>query len=82
MYSLGTVFDGFAPTMEKFAKGAYEIGLSQKDAAKASVFLGSVLKQSGFSMADTTKETQKLVSLGVDLAATYGYDVQEALLGI
>jgi hypothetical protein len=82
MYSLRTVFDGFAPTMEKFTKGAYEIGLSQKDAAKASVFLGSVLKQSGFSMADTTKETQKLVSLGVDLAATYGYDVQEALLGM
>ncbi len=82
MYSLNTVFDGFAPTMEKFTKGAYEIGLSQKDAAKASVFLGSVLKQSGFSMADTTKETQKLVTLGVDLAATYGYDVQEALLGM
>jgi hypothetical protein len=29
-----------------------------------------------------TSETQKLVSLGVDLAATYGYDVQEALLGM
>jgi hypothetical protein len=82
MYSLQTVFDGFTPTMDKFVKGAYEIGLSQQDAAKASVFLGSVLKQSGFSMADTTRETQKLVSLGVDLAATYGYDVQEALLGM
>jgi hypothetical protein len=82
MYSLNTVFGGMAPTMEKFTKGAHEIGLSQKDAAKASVFLGSVLKQSGFSMADTTKETQKLVSLGVDLATTYGYDVQEALLGM
>ena len=82
MYSLNTIFDGMAPTMEKFVKGAHEIGLSQKDAAKASTFLGSVLKQSGFSMADTTKETQKLVSLGVDLAATYGYDVQEALLGM
>jgi hypothetical protein len=82
MYSLQTVFGGFTPTMEKFVEGAYEIGLSQKDAAKASVFLGSVLKQSGFSMADVTDETQKLVSLGVDLAATYGYDVQEALLGM
>jgi hypothetical protein len=82
MYSLNTVFGGMAPTMEKFVKGAHEIGLSQKDAAKASTFLGSVLKQSGFSMADTTKETQKLVSLGVDLATTYGYDVQEALLGM
>ena len=82
MYSLNTVFGAMTPTMDKFVKGAHEIGLSQKDAAKASVFLGSVLKQSGFSMADTTKETQKLVALGVDLATTYGYDVQEALLGM
>jgi hypothetical protein len=82
MYSLNTVFEGFAPTMEKFVKGAYEIGLSQKDAAKASVFLGSVLKQSGFGMEEVTEQSQKLVSLGVDLAATYGYDVQEALLGM
>jgi hypothetical protein len=82
MYSLNTIFDDMAPTMEKFAQDAHKIGLSQKDAAKASVFLGSVLKQSGFSMADVTEESQKLVSLGVDLAATYGYDVQEALLGM
>jgi hypothetical protein len=82
MFSLNTIFDNMAPQMESFAKGAHEIGLSQKDAAKASVFLGSVLKQSGFSMGDVTKETKKLVSLGVDLAATYGYDVQEALLGM
>jgi hypothetical protein len=82
MYSLETVFDDMAPIMREFTKNAHEIGLSQKDAAKASVFLGSVLKQSGFSMAETTKQSQRLVSLGVDLAATYGYDVQEALLGM
>jgi hypothetical protein len=82
MYSLDTVFEGMAPTMEKFVKGAHQIGLSQKDAAKASTFLGSVLKQSGFTMLDTTKQTQKLVALGVDLATTYGYDVSEALLGM
>jgi hypothetical protein len=82
MYSLNTIFGDMAPQMEKFAIGAEKIGLSQKDAAKASTFLGSVLKQSGFSMDFVTKETQKLVSLGVDLAATYGYDVQEALLGM
>ena len=82
MYSLQTIFDEFTPTMTKFVEGAHQIGLSQKDAAKASTFLGSVLKQSGFSMEDVTEQTQKLVSLGVDLAATYGYDVQEALLGM
>jgi hypothetical protein len=82
LFSLNTVFGDMSPMMEKFTRNAHEIGLSQKDAAKASVFLGSVLKQSGFSMADVTEQSQKLVTLGVDLAATYGYDVSEALLGM
>ena len=82
LFSVGTIFDDFAPKIVQFTKNAENLGLSQKDAAKASTFLGSVLKQSGFSMEFVTAETQKLVSLGVDLAATYGYDVQEALLGM
>ncbi len=82
LFSVGTIFDEFAPKIVQFTKNAEQLGLSQKDAAKASTFLGSVLKQSGFSMDFVTAETQKLVSLGVDLAATYGYDVQEALLGM
>jgi len=82
LFSVGTIFDEFSPKIVQFTKDAAQLGLSQKDAAKASTFLGSVLKQSGFSMDFVTTETQKLVSLGVDLAATYGYDVQEALLGM
>jgi len=82
LFSVGTIFDDFSPKIVQFTKDAEQLGLSQKDAAKASTFLGSVLKQSGFSMEFVTSETQKLVSLGIDLAATYGYDVQEALLGM
>jgi hypothetical protein len=82
LFSVNTIFDDLAPRMVKFTENAEKIGLSQKDAAKAVTFLGSVLKQSGFSMEDTATETEKLVELGVDLAATYGYDVQEALLGM
>jgi len=82
LFSVNTIFDEFSPKIVQFTKDAEQLGLSQKDAAKASTFLGSVLKQSGFSMDFVTNETQKLVSLGVDLAATYGYDVQEALLGM
>ena len=82
IFSVKTIFDEFSPAIEKFTLNAENLGLAQKDAAKASTFLGSVLKQSGFSMEFVTAETQKLVSLGVDLAATYGYDVQEALLGM
>jgi hypothetical protein len=82
LFSVNTIFDELAPRMTQFTINAEQIGLSQKDAAKAVVFLGSVLKQSGFAMEDVATESEKLVSLGVDLAATYGYDVQEALLGM
>jgi hypothetical protein len=82
LYALNTVFDDLAPGMVEFSKNAVNIGLSQSKAAKASVFIGSVLKQSGFEMSVVAKETQNLVALGTDLAALYGYDVQEALLGM
>jgi hypothetical protein len=82
LFGLSTVFGTLTPQMLDFAKGAEDIGLSQSKAAKASVFIGSVLKQSGFAMNDVAKETENLVTLGTDLAALYGYDVQEALLGM
>jgi hypothetical protein len=82
LFALQTVFDGLTPGMLEFSKNAENIGLSQSKAAKASVFIGSVLKQSGFEMSAVAKETQNLVTLGTDLAALYGYDVQEALLGM
>jgi hypothetical protein len=82
MYGLEKVFGTIAPVMKDFVENASSIGLSQSEAAKASTFLGSVLKQSGFAMTDVAKETENLVKLGVDLATLYGYDVQEALLGM
>jgi len=82
MYGLEKVFGTIAPVMKDFVENAAAIGLSQSEAAKASTFLGSVLKQSGFEMSDVATETEKLVKLGVDLATLYGYDVQEALLGM
>jgi hypothetical protein len=82
LFALDIIFADLAPKMVQFTKDAEEIGLSQSKAAKATTFIGSVLKQSGFEMDRVGVETQKLVRLGVDLAATYGYDVQEALLGM
>ena len=64
------------------AKDSSSIGLSQLEASRASTFLGSVLKQSGFSMDTTAEQTKNLVGLASDLAATYGYDVSEALTGM
>ncbi len=79
---LQTVFQGTTPQMVEFAKNASDMGLSMNQAAKASTFIGSVLKQSGFSISETADLTERLVGLGTDLAITYGYDVQEALLGM
>lgn len=80
--ALDSVFGTLSPQMEAFAKNGTDIGLSQIDAAKASTFLGSVLKQAGFSMEDVASQTQNLVGLATDLAVTYGYDVSEALSGM
>jgi hypothetical protein len=82
LFALDKIFTDLAPGMREFAINAENLGLSQSKAAKASTFIGSVLKQSGFAMEDVAKETKNLVELGTDLAALYGYDVQEALLGM
>jgi hypothetical protein len=82
MFGLETVFGRVAPQFAEFTKQAEEFGLSQSEAAKASTFLGSVLKQSGYGLQEQADLTKQLVELAADLAITYGYDVQEALLGM
>lgn len=80
--ALDTIFGQYGQKMKNFAKDSAAFGLSSVDSAKASVFLGSVLKQSGFEMGQVSSETEKLVRLAADLATTYGYDVSEALTGM
>jgi hypothetical protein len=82
LFGVEKVFGSLAPQMEQFSQDAVDMGLSQSKAAKATTFIGSVLKQSGFAMGDVAIETQKLIGLATDLSALYGYDVQEALLGM
>jgi hypothetical protein len=79
---LQTVFKGSTDQMLEFSNSAYRMGLSLSEAAKSATFIGSVLKQSGFSIEETADLTEDLVSLGADLALTFGYDIQEALLGM
>lgn len=79
---LQSVFGEFTPTLIEFTKNTAGIGLSMSEAAKASTFLGSVLKQSGFSMEEVSEQTQRLVGLAADLSLTFGYDVQESLLAM
>ena len=79
---LQTVFEDLEPQMRSFSRNAEQVGLSLNEASKASVFIGSVLKQSGFSIQETADLTERLVRLGTDLSLTYGYDVTEALMGM
>ena len=82
LLGLKSVFEDVTPQMRAFSVAAEQVGLSQTEAAKASTFIGSVLKQSGFSIQETADLTERLVRLGTDLSLTYGYDVQEALMGM
>ena len=82
LLALNQVFEEAAPQIKNFSKEVENYGLSQQQAAQASVFLGSVLKQYGFDVNEANAQTQNLVILAQDLATTFGYDVQEALLAI
>jgi hypothetical protein len=79
---LRAVFEDLTPRMKTFSETAVNMGLSMKDASKSSIFIGSVLKQSGFAISETADLTERLVGLATDLSITYGYDVQEALMGM
>ena len=82
LLAVSQVFESEAPKIQNYIKSVEDYGLAQAEAAKATVFIGSVLKQSGFSLQETADLTQTLTTLAVDLATTYGYDVQEALMGM
>ena len=82
MNGLQAVFGELTPQMVEFTQSAVKMGLSQSEAAKSVTFIGSVLKQSGFAIGETAELTERLIKLGTDLSITYGYDVQEALLGM
>jgi prefoldin subunit 5 len=79
---LESVFKDNTEQMKEFGKAASDLGLSMSEAAKSTTFIGSVLKQSGFALQETSDLTEELVSLGADLALTFGYDIQESLLAM
>jgi hypothetical protein len=82
LIALGQVYGNLSPQLERFGKEVQSYGISQNQAAQASIFIGSVLKQYGFNVGEAADATQRIVKLSQDLATTYGYDVQEALLAV
>jgi hypothetical protein len=82
MAGLKLVFGNATGEMMAFSKAGVDMGMSTAEAAKGSTLMGTMLKAAGFSMKDTASLTKTLVSLSADLAATFGYDVTEALTGM
>jgi hypothetical protein len=82
MLALSQVFENMTPQLQTFTKAVENYGIAQAQAAQASIFIGSVLKQYGFNVEQAAGATQRIVKLAQDLATTYGYDVQEALLAV
>lgn len=79
---LSQVFEQMTPQLRTFTKAVEDYGIGQAQAAQASIFIGSVLKQYGFNVEQAASATQRIVKLSQDLATTYGYDVSEALLAV
>jgi hypothetical protein len=77
--ALEGVFGSYSDRMKSFVATSNEFGLSQTETARTVVFLGSVLKSSGFGLEEVSSRTEDLTLLAQDLATTYGYDVTTAL---
>jgi hypothetical protein len=77
--ALDSVFKNQAASMQEWAKGQEEIGLSATEAGNAAALLGSQLKNSGSSAKEAAEQSQKLVGLGADLAATFGGPAVDAV---
>lgn len=79
MTGVSSIFGELTPQVQEFINQSEQLGMSHAQAAKSMTFLGSVFKQTGMPMDQVIDKTKTMVSLGADLAATYGYSVEEAL---
>ena len=79
MSGVKTIFGDMQPQIDTFIKSGTSMGMSMAETAKAVTFLGSVFKQTGMPMQNVIDHTEQMTKLAADLAATYGYSVEEAL---
>lgn len=64
----------------EFSKNASkQMGLSKTDYLNFSAVMGAQLKSLGFNQGEVGNQTNKLISLGADLAATFGGKTSEAV---
>lgn len=77
------VFKDQADQIGAFAKGAADaVGLSETAARTLTSQIGGALKGYGFSVDDAAGKSKELVTLGADLAATFGGTTEDAVIAL
>lgn len=80
MGGIEAVFGSNAETVKAWAAAAADaVGLSKNEYATFATVIGSQLKNAGLPMDDVMSKTKGLITLGSDLAATYGGTTAEAV---
>lgn len=77
------VFKDQANAITTFASGAANnVGLARTEYQKFATVVGAQLKNLGIPMSDVAKRTDNLITLGADLAATYGGTTANAVAAL
>ena len=78
--AVASVFGEYAGQMTKYGEdAATAVGLSQTEYGNMASILGSQLKNMGISVGDAAGQTNDLIGLGSDLAATFGGSTSDAV---
>src|SRR5262245_40014852 len=80
MGAVETVFKDNADTVKAWSRSSSkDVGLAQSDYAQMAAVVGSQLKGMGVPLDDVAGQTNDLIKLSADLAATYGGDTAQAV---
>ncbi|MFJ3393999.1 phage tail tape measure protein [Leifsonia aquatica] len=78
--AVGSVFGDTAGAVEDFAsRSATSVGLASSSYQQMASVIGSQLKNMGVPMGDAAAQTNDLINLGADLAATFGGETSDAV---
>lgn len=81
--AVDSVFGASSKTIKRYADDAAEaVGLSAQSYNELAGVLGSQMKNMGLSGKDLTDETNNLIGLGSDLAATFGGTTADAVAAV
>lgn len=77
--AVSQVFGEMAPQVMTWAEDMSAYGLSTAQAAQAAAVLGGAIKSAGIDMEYVAILSTKLIEISMDLVATFGYSVPQAL---